>query len=148
MSQVSVETVLELALAAVASIVVAHRVGDRTGVPAGGPAHPDRHRRTRSCRGRTSASTRTSCSPFVIPPLLYSAALDSSLLAIRRNLRTVVSLSVVLVLVTALSIGVGFPPVRAGRDAGRRHRARRQRRAARPGRRARGRAQGRPAAAS
>jgi len=39
----------------------------------------------------------------VLPPLLYSAALDSSLLAIRRNLRIVVSLSVVLVLVTALA---------------------------------------------
>src|SRR4051812_17384055 len=42
---------------------------------------------------------------FVVPPLLYSAALNSSLLAIRRNLRPVVSLSVVLVLVTALLVG-------------------------------------------
>jgi CPA1 family monovalent cation:H+ antiporter len=45
---------------------------------------------------------------LVLPPLLYSAALDASLGAIRRNLRTVVSLSVSLVLVTALVIGVGF----------------------------------------
>src|SRR3954447_4052147 len=45
---------------------------------------------------------------LVLPPLLYSAALDSSLTAIRRNLRTVVSLSVLLVLATALVIGVGF----------------------------------------
>ncbi|MFU8872817.1 Na+/H+ antiporter [Micromonospora sp. SL4-19] len=45
---------------------------------------------------------------IVLPPLLYSAALDSSLLAIRRNMRIVVSLSVVLVLVTAVAIGVGF----------------------------------------
>jgi Na+/H+ antiporter len=45
---------------------------------------------------------------FVLPPLLYSAALDSSLLGIRRNLRTVVSLSVSLVLLTALLIGLGF----------------------------------------
>ncbi|RKF29334.1 Na+/H+ antiporter [Micromonospora globbae] len=44
----------------------------------------------------------------VLPPLLYSAALDSSLLAIRKNMRIVVSLSVVLVLVTALAIGWGF----------------------------------------
>jgi monovalent cation/hydrogen antiporter len=44
---------------------------------------------------------------FVLP-LLYSAALDSSLLAIRRNLRTVASLSVLLVLLTALAIGFGF----------------------------------------
>jgi NhaP-type Na+/H+ or K+/H+ antiporter len=45
---------------------------------------------------------------FVIPPLLYSAALDSSLLDIRRNLRTVISLSVLLVLATAMLVGVGF----------------------------------------
>ncbi len=45
---------------------------------------------------------------LVLPPLLYSAALDASLSAIRRNLRTVVSLSVLLVLLTALVIGVGF----------------------------------------
>jgi Na+/H+ antiporter len=45
---------------------------------------------------------------FILPPLLYNAALDSSLLDIRRNMRTVISLSVVLVLVTALLIGLGF----------------------------------------
>jgi monovalent cation/hydrogen antiporter len=45
---------------------------------------------------------------FVIPPLLYNAALDSSLIDIRRNMRTVISLSVALVLVTAMLIGVGF----------------------------------------
>jgi CPA1 family monovalent cation:H+ antiporter len=44
---------------------------------------------------------------FVLPPLLYSAALNSSLLAIRRNLRPVISLSVVLVLVTTLTVGFG-----------------------------------------
>ena len=44
---------------------------------------------------------------FVLPPLLYSAALNSSLLAIRKNLRPVVSLSVFLVLVTSLLVGVG-----------------------------------------
>jgi CPA1 family monovalent cation:H+ antiporter len=45
---------------------------------------------------------------FVLPPLLYSAALDASLVAIRRNLRIVVSLSVTLVLLTAVGIGVGM----------------------------------------
>ncbi|MEU4562236.1 Na+/H+ antiporter [Actinoplanes sp. NPDC023936] len=45
---------------------------------------------------------------FILPPLLYNAALDSSLLDIRRNMRTVISLSVALVLVTALLIGLGF----------------------------------------
>ena len=42
---------------------------------------------------------------LVIPPLLYSAALRSSLLDIRANWRPVTSLSVVLVLVTAFAVG-------------------------------------------
>jgi Na+/H+ antiporter len=42
---------------------------------------------------------------LVLPPLLYSAALDSSLLAIRSNLRPIVSMSVVLVLLTAFAVG-------------------------------------------
>jgi CPA1 family monovalent cation:H+ antiporter len=41
----------------------------------------------------------------VLPPLLYHAALGSSLLALRNRLRTVVSLSVLLVLATALAVG-------------------------------------------
>src|ERR1700745_3460164 len=45
---------------------------------------------------------------FVIPPLIYSAALNSSLLAIRENLRAVISLSIVLVLATAVLVGVGM----------------------------------------
>lgn len=44
---------------------------------------------------------------FILPPLLYSAALNSSLLAIRKNLRPVISLSVFLVLATALLVGLG-----------------------------------------
>ncbi|HEX7161814.1 MAG TPA: cation:proton antiporter [Trebonia sp.] len=42
---------------------------------------------------------------LVIPPLLYHAALGSSLLALRSRLRTVVSLSVVLVMLTAVVTG-------------------------------------------
>jgi monovalent cation/hydrogen antiporter len=45
---------------------------------------------------------------FIIPPLLYSTALNSSLIAIRGSLRSVISLSVVLVLITALLVGVGI----------------------------------------
>jgi monovalent cation/hydrogen antiporter len=41
----------------------------------------------------------------VIPPLLYSAARRSSLLAIRANWRPITSLSVVLVLITAFAVG-------------------------------------------
>jgi monovalent cation/hydrogen antiporter len=42
---------------------------------------------------------------LVIPPLLYSAARRSSLLAIRANWRPIASLSVVLVLLTAFAVG-------------------------------------------
>jgi monovalent cation/hydrogen antiporter len=45
---------------------------------------------------------------FLLPPLLYNAALDSSLIDIRRNMRTVISLSVGLVIATSLLVGVGF----------------------------------------
>ncbi len=45
---------------------------------------------------------------FVIPPLIYSAALNSSLLAIRENLRAVISLSIGLVLATAVGVGIGM----------------------------------------
>lgn len=43
---------------------------------------------------------------LVIPPLLYSAALTASLLDIRANVRPIALLSVVLVLVTALVVGL------------------------------------------
>ncbi len=42
---------------------------------------------------------------LLIPPLLYSAALRSSLLAIRADWRPITSLSVVLVLLTAFAVG-------------------------------------------
>ena len=42
---------------------------------------------------------------LILPPLLYSAALNASLLEIRANIRPVVSLSVLLVLLTALLTG-------------------------------------------
>ncbi len=42
---------------------------------------------------------------LIIPPLLYAAALRSSLLAIRANWRPITSLSVVLVLLTAFTVG-------------------------------------------
>ncbi|MFG1607587.1 Na+/H+ antiporter [Actinoplanes sp. NPDC049265] len=45
---------------------------------------------------------------FLLPPLLYNAALDSSLIDIRRNMRTVISLSVGLVIATSLLVGAGF----------------------------------------
>jgi CPA1 family monovalent cation:H+ antiporter len=104
---VDIETTLLFVLAAVAVVVLVHWIDDRTGLPAAalltvigigyallpGPnIHLDPHL----------------ILTVVLPPLLYSAALDSSLLAIRRNLRTVVSLSVVLVLVTAVLIGAAF----------------------------------------
>src|ERR1700748_1689282 len=51
---------------------------------------------------------------LVIPPLIYSAALDSSLLAIRKNLRSVISLSIGRVLHTSLLTGVGLDLVVPG----------------------------------
>src|SRR6202012_1941333 len=45
---------------------------------------------------------------LVIPPLIYSAALNASLLGIRKNLRVVISLSIGLVLASALLTGVGL----------------------------------------
>ncbi|WP_127500406.1 Na+/H+ antiporter [Actinoplanes solisilvae] len=103
----SVEAFVVFALAAVAVVVLVRWIANRTGLPAAallpiigigyallpGPNVPlDPHL----------------VLTLVLPPLLYSAALDSSLLGIRRNLRTVISLSVILVLLTAVLIGVGF----------------------------------------
>ncbi|GIE28503.1 Na+/H+ antiporter [Actinoplanes italicus] len=102
-----VEPVLIFVLAAVAVVTVVQWVAGRTGLPAAAllpiigvgyallpgpniPLDPD------------------IILAFVLPPLLYSAALDASMIAIRRNLRTVISLSVLLVLLTALLIGLGF----------------------------------------
>ena len=101
------ETVLLLALAAVGLIVAARGLAGRTGMPAAALL---------TVTGLVYAllpGPNLTLDPEVvltvlIPPLLYSAALDSSLIAIRANLRTVVGLSVLLVLVTALVIGAGF----------------------------------------
>jgi CPA1 family monovalent cation:H+ antiporter len=110
---VHVETVLLLVLGAVAVIVAARWVADRTGLPAAALL---------TLVGILYAvlpGPNITLSPdlvltLVLPPLLYSAALDASLGAIRRNLRTVVSLSVLLVLATALLIGIGFALFVAG----------------------------------
>jgi monovalent cation/hydrogen antiporter len=104
---VGVETVLLLVLAAVAVIVAVHAVAERSGLPAaalltlvglGYALLP----------GAEIELDPEVILTLVLPPLLYSAALESSLGGIRRNLRTVASLSVLLVLVTALVIGAGF----------------------------------------
>jgi CPA1 family monovalent cation:H+ antiporter len=50
----------------------------------------------------------------VIPPLLYSAARRSSLLAIRADWRPITSLSVLLVLVTAFAVGFAISAVVPG----------------------------------
>ncbi|MBV9682518.1 MAG: cation:proton antiporter, partial [Solirubrobacterales bacterium] len=51
---------------------------------------------------------------LVIPPLLYSAALKAGVLEIRANLARIASLSVGLVLVTALGVGVALSAVVPG----------------------------------
>ncbi|MCW2702600.1 MAG: Na+/H+ antiporter [Blastococcus sp.] len=98
---------LLLVLAGVAVIVAVRWVAERTGLPAAalltlvGIAYA-------LLPGPNITLQPDLVLTLVLPPLLYSAALDSSLTAIRRNLRTVVSLSVLLVLATALLIGIGF----------------------------------------
>jgi monovalent cation/hydrogen antiporter len=104
---VSVETTLLFILAAVAVVVAVQWVTARTGLPAaalltllgiGYAVLP----------GQNIPLDSHVILTFVIPPLLYSAALDSSLIDIRRNMRTVISLSVALVVVTAILIGFAF----------------------------------------
>ncbi|WP_307831453.1 Na+/H+ antiporter [Nucisporomicrobium flavum] len=102
-----IEATLLFVLAGIAVIVAARWFGDRTGIPAAavltvlGIAYA-------VLPGPNIELEPELVLTLVLPPLLFSAALDSSLLDIRHNLRTVVSLSVVLVLLTALLIGVGF----------------------------------------
>jgi CPA1 family monovalent cation:H+ antiporter len=110
---VTVEATLVFILAAVAVVVAVRWTSERTGLP--------------SAALLTIVGILYAVLPgpnielapklvltFVIPPLLYSAALDSSLIDIRRNLRTVISLSVALVLANALLIGLGFSLFVAG----------------------------------
>jgi CPA1 family monovalent cation:H+ antiporter len=110
---VSVETVLLLLLSAVAVTVAVHAVAERTGLPAAalltllGIAYA-------FLPGPNVDLDPHLVLTLVLPPLLYSAALDSSLLAIRRNMRTVVSLSVLLVFATAILIGIGISLFVAG----------------------------------
>jgi len=104
---VHVEQTLLFVLGAVAIIVAMRWIAEKTGLPAAALL---------TIAGITYAllpGPNLELEPelvmtYVIPPLLYSAALDSSLLDIRRHARTVISLSVLLVLATALLIGVGI----------------------------------------
>jgi CPA1 family monovalent cation:H+ antiporter len=104
---VHVEEIVFFALAAVVVVVAVRWIAARTGLPAAALL---------TVAGIVYAvlpGPNVSLDPelvltLVIPPLLYSAALDSSLIDIRRNLRTVISLSVLLVLINALLIGLGF----------------------------------------
>ena len=96
--------VLAFVLAAVAVIVVVQVLADKTGLPAAALL---------TVSGLIYAvlpGPDVRLDPdviltFVIPPLIYSAALNSSLLAIRKNQRVVISLSIGLVLATALVVG-------------------------------------------
>jgi Na+/H+ antiporter len=104
---VTVETTLLFVLAAVAVVVAVRWIADRTGLPAAALL-PLIGIGYALLPGPNVTLDPELILTFILPPLLYSAALDSSLLAIRRNLRTVVSLSVGLVLVSALLIGFLF----------------------------------------
>jgi monovalent cation/hydrogen antiporter len=99
--------VLTFVLAAVAVIVALQYLADRTGLPAAALL---------TVAGLVYGvlpGPNLTLDPhviltFVIPPLIYSAALNSSLLAIRENLRAVISLSIGLVLATAVVTGIGM----------------------------------------
>jgi Na+/H+ antiporter len=113
MCRVNVETTLLFILAGVAVVVAVRWVAGKTGLPAAALL---------TVIGIVYAvlpGPNIELDPhlvltLILPPLLYNAALDSSLVDIRRNLRTVISLSVVLVLLTALLIGFGFSLFVAG----------------------------------
>ena len=98
---------LALGLAAVAVIVVLQILADRTGLPAAALLT------VAGLIYGVLPGPNLTLNPdliltLVIPPLIYSAALNSSLLAIRTNLRAVISLSIGLVLATALITGAGI----------------------------------------
>jgi Na+/H+ antiporter len=98
---------LAFILAAVAVIVALQYLADRTGLPAAALL---------TVAGLVYGvlpGPNVTLDPhliltFVIPPLIYNAALNSSLLAIRENLRAVISLSIGLVLATAVVVGIGM----------------------------------------
>jgi monovalent cation/hydrogen antiporter len=98
---------LAFVLLAVAVIVVLQIVANRTGLPAAALL---------TMAGLVYAvlpGPNLTLDPhailtFVIPPLIYSAALNSSLTAIRKNLRTVISLSIGLVLATGVITGAAL----------------------------------------
>ncbi len=104
---------LALGLAAVVAICVLQLLANRTGLPAAalltvaGLAYA-------LLPGPNLTLNPQVILTLVIPPLIYSAALDSSLLAIRRNLRAVISLSIGLVLATSLLTGIGLDQVIPG----------------------------------
>ncbi|WIM96952.1 Na+/H+ antiporter [Actinoplanes oblitus] len=103
----SLEETLLFGLGAVAVIVLVHWITGKTGLPAAvlltvfGIAYA-------YLPGPNVELEPELILTFILPPLLYNAALDSSLLDIRRNLRTVISLSVALVIATALLVGYGL----------------------------------------
>ncbi|WIM97331.1 Na+/H+ antiporter [Actinoplanes oblitus] len=103
----SVESSLVFVLAAVAVVVVVRWIANRTGLPAAALL-PIIGVGYALLPGPNMSLDPDIVLTLLLPPLLYSAALDSSLHGIRRNLRTVMSLSVILVLLTALAIGFCF----------------------------------------
>ncbi|GAB3447159.1 Na+/H+ antiporter [Actinophytocola sediminis] len=100
---------LALVLGGLAVVMVAHAVADRTGLPApvllvvagiGYGYLP--------LPGANLELDPEVVLYLIIPPLLYAAALQSSLMGLRRNARVVIGLSVFLVIVTSLAVGFGL----------------------------------------
>jgi len=99
-----VTVAIGLALAGVAVVVVLNMVARRTGLPAAvllvvvGLVYSE-------LPGPDLKLQPSFVLHLIIPPLLYGAAINSSALALRRNARTVASLSAGLVLATAMTVG-------------------------------------------
>ncbi len=97
-------TDVALALAAVAAVALTALLARRTGLPS--PALLTLVGLVYALLpGRNVALNPEVVLLLIIPPLLYSAALNASLLDIRANRGAIMSLSVGLVLVTALAVG-------------------------------------------
>ena len=105
-------TVTALVLAGLAVVLLAHEVARRTALPSSvllvvaGIAYG-------FLPGPNLTLEPDLLLVAVIPPLLYAAALESSLVALRSSARAIGGLSVGLVLATAVGVGVGVSAVTA-----------------------------------
>ena len=108
-----VSDAVAFALAALAVVVLARRLAEVLHVPSavllavGGSAYA-------LLPGSNITLSPDVVLSVIIPPLLYNAALEASLLEMRRHVRPIISLSVGLVVATSLAVGATLPLVVGG----------------------------------